>query len=352
MDMVKSLLIAGGALLSLFAAPPSSSSYILKSFDFGNGGTTSTSATYNLNGTVGTQADSPQGNGITILRPGEKTTQEANVPAAPTLTNPSSFYNRLRLVLATSGNPSDTKYAIGISSDSFVTTYYVNTDLSIGTTSLTIAKYQTNALWGAGGFNITGLAPNTTYAVKVSAYQGAFSATAFGPASSNVATQPTTISFSLQTTLNGTPPFNVNFSSLTAGTVFSSDANASIGLSSNADFGGGVYVSDTRSGLYSPSKVYTITSATADLSAAASGYGGQAASLTQASGGPLTAVSPYNGTSNNVGNFTTGYQQMLSTAGPITTGTAQLVYKAKTATSTPASTDYGDTTMFVAAMSF
>ena len=91
----------------------------------------------------------------------------ANVPPTPTLTNPASHYDRLKLVLATGGNPSDTKYLIAISDDDFATTKYVQADNSLGT-SQALTNYQTYATWGgASGFYVLGLAPSTTYKVMV-----------------------------------------------------------------------------------------------------------------------------------------------------------------------------------------
>ena len=206
--MVIAALFFTSWFLGLFAAVPASTNFTLKDYDFGTGGVTASSTSYNLNGTVGTQTGAPQANGVTILNPGEKPTQTANVPPAATLTNPNGSYNKLHLVINTGSNPSDGRFAIAISSDNFTTTKYVQTDNALGS-SLVIANYQTYVQWGsATGFDILGLTANTTYQVKVSAYQGAFSASAFGPASTGVATQPTTVSFTLATTTNSTPPAN------------------------------------------------------------------------------------------------------------------------------------------------
>lgn len=339
-------------ILGLFAATPASTNFTLKDYDFGNGGATSTSSSYNLNGTVGSQSGASPANGVTILNPGEKSTQNANVPPAATLTNPNNTYNKLHLVISTGGNPSDTRYAIAISSDGFSTTKYIQADNSPGS-SLTISNYQTYVQWGSGsGFDILGLLPSTTYAVKVSAYQGAFTASGFGPASTAVATQAPSVSFSVATTSNNTPPFNVNFSSLAAGSVFTASSNALVTLTTNAVFGGGVYIQDNNAGLKSTTANYTITSATADLGVAASGYGGQVSTLGQTSGGPFTAVAPYSGAGNNVGQLSTSLQQILGLTSPITVGTAQIKFMAKTATTTPAATDYTDTETIVAAMTF
>lgn len=350
--MVISALLMAGSFLSLFAASPASTNFTLKAYDFGNGGVTSSSSTYNLNGTVGTQSGGNIGNGITILKSGEKSTQDANVPPAATLSNPNGTYNKLHLVINTGNNPSDTRFAIAISSDSFTTTNYVQSDSSLGTT-LAIGNYKTYALWGgATGFDILGLQPSTSYMVKVSAYQGAFSGSAFGPVSTAVATQATTVTFSVATTSNGTPPFNLNFAGLAANTVFSATSDALVTLTTNAEFGGGVYIKDSNSGLTSSTKSFTITSATADLGVASSGYGAQNSTLSQTSGGPFTSTAPFNGAGNNVGRLTTSLQQILGLSNPINGGGAQIKFLAKATTATPAATDYTDINTIIAAMSF
>ncbi len=350
--MLTSALFLATSVLGLFAAVPASTNFTLKDYDFGTGGITSSSSSYNLNGTVGTQTGASQTNGLTILNPGEKPTQNANVPPAATLTNLNSSYNKLHLVINTGSNPSDGRFAIAISSDNFTTTKYVQTDNSLGT-SLAIGNYQTFVQWGsATGFDILGLVANTTYKVKVSAYQGKFTASAFGPVSVGVATQPTTVSFTVATTTNGTPPFSVNFASLSPSTVFTADANAQLTLSTNAIFGGGIYIVDTKGGLNSTKTSYTLVSATADLTAASSGYGAQASSLSQTSGGPLTAVSPFNGTTNSVGQLSTSLQQIIGLSSAVTGGSAQIKFMAKTSNSVPPASDYTDTQTIIAAMTF
>lgn len=339
-------------MLSLFAAVPASTNFTLKDYDFGTGGVKASSTSYNLNGTTGTQTSASQTNGVTILNPGEKPTQNSNVPPAATLTNPTSSYNKLHLVINNGGNPSDGRFAVAISSDNFSTTQYVKTDNAIGS-GLAIGNYQTYVQWGsATGFDILGLVANTTYKVKVSAYQGAFTASAFGPVSTAVATQPTTVSFTVATTTNSTPPFSVNFASLSPGTVFTADANAQLTLSTNAIFGGGIYIVDTKGGLNSTKTSYTLISATADLTAAGSGYGAQATSLSQTSGGPLSANSPFNGTTNSVGQLSTSLQQIIGVSSAVTGGSAQIKFLAKTSNSVPPAGDYTDTQTIIAAMTF
>lgn len=346
------MVAVSGSLFSLFAASPASTNFTLQNYDFGNGGATASSSSYNLNGTVGTQTGEPSTNGVTSLSSGTKPVQNANVPPAAALSNPDSSYNKLRAIVNTGGNPADTKFAIAISSDNFATTKYIQNDNSVGTV-LGIEDFQTYAQWGsATGFDILGLAPNTSYAVKVTAFQGNFTASGFGPASTAVATQATSVSFSVTTSASATPPFTVNFPSLAANTVYAASSNAVIGISSNAAFGGGIYIRDANGGLQSPSKSFTITSTTADLAVAASGFGSQAGSLSQTSGGPLTAIGPFNGTADSVGGLSPTLQQILGTSGPISGGSGQILFKAKTTTGTPAADDYADRMTFVAAMSF
>lgn len=93
------------------------------------------------------------------------------VPATPTLTNTGgTLYNALDFVVATgNGQQVDTTYAIAISSDDFATTYYIQTDDTLGTSE----AWQTYANWGSGsGERVTGLSPSTTYKIKVKASYG------------------------------------------------------------------------------------------------------------------------------------------------------------------------------------
>lgn len=342
-----------GALLPvlLFAAAPTSTNYTLKTYNIGSGGSTSTSTNYGLQAGTGSQSGSTQSSTSYKARSDGRGVMNANVPPAPTFTNPANYYDRLKLVLATGNNPSDTKYLIAVSNDGFATTKYVQTDNSLGA-SQAIANYQTYSTWGgASGFLIVGLSSSTTYQVKVKALQGKYTGSAFGPTASAATVAPS-VSFSLTTTLTSTPPFAVTFTGLTAGTVTNGSADGLIGLTTNANNGGLVYIKDSANGLYSTLANTTITSATADLSSASSGYGAQVTATSQSSGGPLSSQSPFNGTSNNVGALTTSFQPFLSTSAPVTGGSATVRLKAKTASLTPSAPDYGDTLTIVASMNF
>jgi len=345
--------LLGVALSSflLFAASPTSTNYTLKTYDIGSGGGTSTSGSYGLQAGAGAQSGSAQSSATYGSQSDGRGVVNAAVPPVATFTNPASYYDQLKLVLATGGNPTDTKYLIAVSTDNFVTTKYVQTDNSIGASQV-LANYQTYAAWGgASGFLVVGLSPSTTYQVKVKALQGSYTGSAYSPVASASTVAPS-ISFSLATTLTGTPPFAVGFVGMTAGAVVTGTADALLGLTSNANNGGAIYVKDTNAGLYSTLANTTITSATADLAIASSGYGGQIISSGQTSGGPLSAQSPFNGSTNNVGAFTTALQPLLSTSAPITGGIGTLRLKAKAAALTPSATDYADAIVLIAAMNF
>ncbi len=348
MGSIVSLLSAG-----LLASAPTSTNYTLKSYDFGNGGGTSSSTNYQVNGLAGSQGggDTINSTNNTVVG-GLQATQNTNVPQAPTLVNPANNYNRLRLTLNTSGNPSDTRYLIAISPDAFVsTTSYVQTDNAIGT-NLSIANYQTYAAWGgASGFLILGLEPATTYTVKVKAIQGKFSESGFSPTAS-AATVQTSITFSVATSATSIPPFNIGFSGLAPGVVQAADEDALLGLSSNALNGGSIYVQGQNNGLTSLLASYTITSATANLASALSGYGAQVISVSQTSGGPLAAVAPFNGAVDNVGILSNSPSPFTTTSGPISNASSTLRLKAKTESTVPSANDYSDTLTFIAAMDF
>lgn len=344
--------VLGTALVFLFATAPSSTNYILRNYDWGSGGTSSSSSTnYKLNGVSGTQNGSAQSSATYGQVSGEQNVQNAAVPAAPTVTNPSNYYDRLKVVLNPGTVPSDTKYLIAVSSDGFATTNYVQTDDSIGST-VSASNYQTYSAWGgASGFTMLGLLPSTSYQVKIKALQGNFTGSPYGPIATAATVAPS-LTLSLTTTLTATPPFSVNFASLAAGNVFNGDADAILGITSNAVNGGSVYIQSANAGLKSTLTGTTINSATTDLTTASSGYGSQVTSTSQASGGPFTSQTPFNGTSNNVGALTNNLQIILTTAGPITTGSATVRLMAKADAITPSATDYGDTLTFIAAMSY
>ncbi|MFZ1249601.1 MAG: hypothetical protein WAQ24_04770 [Candidatus Saccharimonadales bacterium] len=340
-----------GAALFLFAAVPTSTNYTLKSYNIGSGGASSGSTNYKLQAGTGAQSGAGQTSANYKIASDGRGVMDANVPPAPSFTNPANYYDRLKLVLNTGNNPSDTKYLIAVSTDGFVTTKYVQTDNALGA-SQAITSYQTYTAWGgASGFYIIGLAPSTSYQVKVKALQGSYTGSAFGPTASASTVAPS-LSFSVTTTQTSTPPFAVGFTSLTPGTVMNGGADVLLGLTTNANNGGTVYVRSASAGLFSTAANTTIASNTADLGAATSGYGGQITTVNQTSGGPFSSKSPYDGSANTVGALANSLQPLLGTATPVVGGTGTLRLMAKSAAITPSAPDYTDTLTLVASMNY
>ena len=325
--------------LPFLATVPSSSNYVLKGYDFVSGNGSGSSSSYQLKAAAGSSGGQLSSTNYR-LPVGVKASLTAATPPAPTVTNTASNYDRLTVTLNVGGFPSDTKYLIAISPDSFTTTYYVHPDQTIGLTS-SIADYQTYAAWGgASGTAVVGLQPSTTYQVKVAALQGQATGSGFGPTGS-AATVASTVTFAVQTSLTSTPPFAVGFS-LTPGVASAGDATVTATVTTNASSGGNISVKDSSSGLTSSSRSFTIGSATADLSSAATGYGAQLTGTSQGSGGPMTALSPFNSSSNNVGGLSTTYQPLASFATAVNSGSLTMKLIAKSDTTVPAAADYND----------
>lgn len=344
---VSSLLITSCAAFFVF---PASSNYSLKSYEFNNaGGADSASANYAVEGS--TNIGEVQGASTNYqVNSGLNYTQNANVPTV-TLVNSSNWYNKLHVTIAIQNNPTDTTYAIAISDDNWVTTEYVQDDNTVGAT-LGDEDYQTYANWGNGsGEDIIGLTPNTTYKVKVKAIQGDFSESAYGPEAS-AATSAVTLTFDIDigTTagVDTNPPYNIDFGTLTLGSVNTATDKIWVDLSTNAEFGGYVYIYGLNTGLRSANTNYTIGSASTNLTGAAEGYGVQAANDTA-----LSPVGPFNGSSDVVGVVDTTIREILNSgSSPVTGGRASITVKAKAQATTPASNDYSDTITLVASGTF
>ena len=349
--------ITAASLLTLLAASPQSSTYLLESYGVGSGGAVnSTSTTYQASVISGEQGNAGGSAGSTdTAGTGLIPTRQAHVPSAPAFTNPASYYNKLHIIINNGGNPTDATFAIAISPDAFAsTTNYVQSDQTVGAT-LHTADLLTYAGWGSGtGVDIIGLLPNTTYTVKVKAQHGAFTDSAYS-ATAAAATVSPSISFDIDasaTNLSTNPPYAVNFTGLVPNTVIDSTEKIWVSLDTNAQSGGKVFISSLHSGLQSIAASKTIASATADLALASEGFGGQSASVAQTSGGPLAASSPYASSTQNVGLFDTTIRPLYTSSGPIVGGRGQLQLKARATSSTPAGQDYNDTLTLIASGSF
>jgi hypothetical protein len=319
---------------------PSSTNYKLKDYSFGSGGSgNAISDNYSINSIVGetsagklSSADYKIGSGLVF-------TNQTNVPNAPTFNNPDNYYNKLQIIINTSGNPADTKYAIAISDDSFTTTQYVQNDNTVGAV-LGVEDYQISSAWDY----IIGLTSSTSYQVKVKAMQGKFTETDYGPIASAATVGPT-LSFSISTN-------SITFSNLHAGTVVDSPQNISANLTTNGESGGSIYIYGVNGGLLSVTKSYKIDSVSGNLAALSKGFGAQGFSVTQNSGGPLTILSPYNVSDDNVGIIDSSIRKIFSSVNPIIDGSGTFVLKAKSSSITPAATDYTETLNVIASGSF
>jgi hypothetical protein len=343
--MDKNKKIYSSVFLLFFLAMPASTNYKLKDFGFGTGGTTTaTDGTYKMEAITGEVSEDQLSGADYDLGAGLIYTNQANVPPAPSFTNPSSYYNKLHITLAAGGNPSDAKFAIAISTDNFVSdTRYVQSDNTVGA-ALGAEDYQTLANWGGGsGEDIIGLSANTEYKVKVKAMQGNFTETGYGPIATASTVNPT-MSFSIDTN-------TLNFGDLAAGAVADSP-DVQVDFATNGENGGKVYVYAQNGGLLSSVTTYQINSATADLTPATEGFGAQSISATQTSGGPLTEAAFYDLNGNNVALVNSSIREIFSTANPIVGGQGTFTLKAKSSSVTPAAGDYGETLTVIASGNF
>lgn len=329
--------------LLIFGSFSASPNLDLNSYSVGPGGTNnSSSTTYTAQGNLGEQTNQSTAGTSLTANGGAVKAEQLNVPLAPTLSNGSNtFYDKLLVTINTGILPSDTTYALAISTDNFTTTNYVQASGVIGSSPV----YQTYTAWGgASGTYIVSLATSTTYEVKVAAKQGLFTNTEYGPFASAATVSPS-ISFSLS-------PSTVNLGSLTSGSVITSGSPVTFNFATNANSGGSVYVAGQNNGLKSNHTGHTISALTGNLAVASEGFGLQGVSATQTSGGPFGIDAPYNGTASNVGTETTTYVPVFSTTSSIVGGVGTLNFLAKSASNDPAGQDYQEILTFVASASF
>lgn len=166
------------AILILFLVPSvalaqtlNSPNYKIEDPTIDSGGELSNSANFKSRESLGDQSDSGSQSTLFKIFGGFFLPAYPGIPDTPTLTNTGgTLYNALDFVVVTGdGQQDDTKYAVAISSDDFVTTYFIQTDDTLGTSE----AWQTYTNWGSGtGERVTGLTPGTTYKIKVKASYG------------------------------------------------------------------------------------------------------------------------------------------------------------------------------------
>jgi hypothetical protein len=342
--------LAGFVLPMLLASLPASNNFQLNSYGFGTGGTAnSSSSNYRINGIAGEAAGNSSSSNYN-LGAGETYVKQAHVPTIA-LANNARWYNKLLVTIGTENNPSDTLYAIAISSDNFATTQYVKSDLTVGS-ALVLSDYHTYAALGSGsGAYIRGLTPGTVYTVKAKAIHGSFTETGWGPTAS-AATQYPQLTFDIDiapTDTSTSPPYQVNMGDLLAGTVVSATDKIWVSFDTNAESGGTVYASGQYSGLHSAATTYTISTLTGDISAQPEGFGVQGSSATQSSGGPFALLSPYDGSGQNVGSVTSSLAEVFRATAPVISARGSVVLKAKSQANTASASDYTEILTLLAA---
>lgn len=339
---------------------PASNNYRLDGFQFGGGEFDQSSTNYQMHSVLG-ESNEKMKSGNYGLNSGLKFVQMADTPAAPTLTNDDNWTDQLKIVI----NPGihsgdDTKFAIAISDDNWVTTQWVQNDNTVDAV-LGSEDFQYYSSWGgASGEYIIGLNSNTTYKVRVKAQKGKYTEGMLGPEAS-ASTVGMTLDFDIdiveQSDDESGPPYVIDFGEIVIGTVY---GGAEIGkyiyinLSSSASLGTYVYVYGTNGGLKSASNNYIIESASVDLSSASEGFGLIKHNIPyEDSGGPFVHVAPYNSINNNVGLVDNNLREILNTSGnSIVNGVAGIDVRFRTSQLTPSASDYTEVLTFIAAGTF
>lgn len=327
--------------------------YQLLDYSFGAGSTASMSSTnYMIQGVVGEVETASSSSTNYLALSGLTYTLEPNTPAAPNFTNPSNYYNKLKIIIDNGSNPTDTTFAIQISTDAnFLSNVkFVQADDTLNDSPV----FQTFTVWGStNGFNIIGLNPGTTYYARVAAKRGTFQQGRYS-AGSFASTINPTFSFNIQATGQSVPPFTVGIGVVSPGQITTSWQKVTTTISTNANNGGLIYVYGANNGLKSTTAGnYTITSSTNDLNSALEGYGARGTTVSQTSGGPMELISPYNGTDNSVGVVDANKRVLSdSSSTPVTSGQTTFELKAKASNTTPSATDYTDTITLIGTGSF
>lgn len=347
--------VVTASLIGIFAQMPSSTNLKLRDYTIGTGGgANSASGTYQAEGVTGEASGQQSVGGTYTTKSGLQQTQQANVPSTPTLVNSSNWYDKLHFVIDNGNNPTDAKFAIAISTDDFATTNYIQSDNTIGAT-LGSEDYQTYTLWGsASGEDVVGLTPSTTYKIKVKAMHGNFTESGYSP-TATAATVSAQLSFDIDVSdidEETGSPYGVDFGSVPAGSVTNAPDKIWFDFATNANSGGNIYVYSLNGGLNSAFASYTISSATVDLSSASEGFGAVSQGATQSSGGPIAAVSPYNGSGNNVGILNSSVREIYSSSAALNGGRTNFLLKARSQTLTPQADDYTEVITAIAAGNF
>lgn len=209
-----------------------SSNFKLVDYGFGAGGSSnSASLNFGLFGTIGEVSVGSPSSSLFRLGAGLEFTGIALTLPAPTLSNPATNYDRLKIIInGVTGLPSDIKYAVAISSDGFVNDIrYIKSDKTPGNTLASVDFQDYTTFWGgASGTFVSGLNNSTNYSIRVKAKQGNFSDGFWSPVSATVATSDPSLTFGLNTSSIAFDNLNVanSFTDASKETVLTTSTNA------------------------------------------------------------------------------------------------------------------------------
>ena len=262
---------------------------------------------------------------------------QANTPYPPTLENLGNYYDRLKITIDSSNNPTDTLFAVIISSDDFATFQFVQNDGTVGDT-LGVEDYRTYDSWGgASGSFILGLSQNTTYKVRAKALHGDFTETGYSSDSSEATTTVPFINMGVSASTVSLGVLNINSISQTTSVAVTVNTNAYSGYQTFvSDSGNGV-----NGGLYNGTGG-TILSADMTLTTGVAGYGAQASSLT------ASVDAKYDVSGNVVGALDLSTNDLFSNGIAVTDEETSMLFKATMSPTTKAGT-YSDTVYFTVA---
>ena len=271
-------------------------------------------------------------------------------------------YNKARFEINTNGNPSDTLYAVTISSDNFSTDIkYVDgaTFEPESVANHNINDFRTETYWETEVFNIQGLLANTTYHIKITALSGDFTQSDYS-ITANTTTGEGSLLFDIDiapttgVSTETSSPYTISFTGnddLVAGAAPTTAYSLVwLDIASNSEGGVAVIQFGKNGGLYSATTTQTIVSANTNLDTTTEGFGLQSYYVNNDSSsylGDLTTESNYAGSINTVGIVGTTASKIYDGDGPIQNGRTAMYLKARASTSRTPSNDYSEEIYFV-----
>jgi len=275
---------------------------------------------------------------------------------------PSGCYNQARFEIDTNDNPTDTLYAVMISTDNFVSDirYIDGSNFWPETISThNLSDFLTKTDWETEDFNIQGLQSGTTYYIRIFALHGDLTQTQPGPIA-NATTSSGSVFFDIDiedqygVSAETNSPYNIYFSGayeLIGGSApVTAEDRIWLDAGTNSQGGLAIITYGVNGGLKSNTTGQTIVSATADLNTTSDGFGIQSEYINQDSYpylGSISATTAYSGSGNSVGIIGTTATKVYESSTPIFNGRMALKVIAKPGTDKTAATDYQETSYFI-----